>query len=416
MRLPTLRKLLTLCLILYPITSIYGFEKISLGMIFILSIIILLILKNGIKMEFPKYMGTYAIYMIFTRFLWGLSVNLADIVSLNILTFFITLGFACKYFDFDFGIRTYRIIGFLASIFFLVQLITLYSFGFGLSGILPKVPLTFIPNIETDSYRDFISGGFRQSSFLREPAYFAQFLLPILVIELFDKKRKGIHYISALFITLVILLGASGCGFVGLVVIWTSWLFLEFKNGAKGNKILVLFLILSFVFMYGPAFMLSERGEAITKRIYGVRTMDESSISSYVRTYRGYYVFDEYNWFEKLFGINNPKLQIEKVKGSPVRFLFGNEMYFNGIQSVLILTGFIGFVLLFLSYRSLWVNNSDTIKVLLLLFIVESLIEAIFLNASMLVYLILLYSLHNRKSRSFVTIFIVLIPMCSLCP
>lgn len=397
MKLNTSKKILTLLVILYPIISIYGYERLNFGMVLFIISIIPLILKKGFKIELPKYMVLFFIYFLLTRFLWGLTVSIKDAISVTAIGFFITLGFTCKYFDIDYGIKVYRIIGFISCIFFLFQEITFALRGYSISGILPNVPLTFNTEFYDFDYRIFLTRYFRQSSFFREPAYFAQFLLPLLAIELFDEKKTKISYINALFITFIIVLSATGTGTVGLITIWLLWLFLDKNKGIPYDKIAVLLIIGFFSFIYGPGYIKSEKGISIQKRIEAVKSVDEYSISSFTRVFRGYLVYNEYNFFEKIVGINNPKLQNSKVMKSQVKDMFGKELYFNGIQSLLIVTGILGLSLMFLSYYFMWKNNSKTGKVLIITLVILSFSEAIFLNPQMLLFITLIYSMQKQK-------------------
>jgi hypothetical protein len=340
-------------------------------------------------------MWLFIFYIVVTRFIWGITVNLWDTLSLSVLGFFITLGFACRYFNLEYGIKIYRIVAFISCIFFIMQDITYSLWGYSISGLLPDVPLSF--NVSDLDYRQHLQSYFRQASFFREPAYFAQFLLPILCIELFNKRRKILFYLNALFITVVILLSASGCGFVGLIVIWLSWIFFELSRVFQLKQIIIAGFLISAVFFFGVEYIQSIKGNALIRRIESVSIIDKNSVSSFTRVYRGYYVYNEYNIIEKIVGINNPQLQKEKVQQSPVRSYFGNELYFNGIQSLLILTGVIGFGLMLLAYKALWIKNNNTAKVLLIILIVESLIEAIFINAHMLLYITILYSFKREQ-------------------
>jgi hypothetical protein len=381
----SIKKATTFLIVIYPIISIYGYAFINFGAILFLILILISVKDYGIKTAYPKYILSFFIYLVFTRFIWAIFIDISDIISLNVLIFILILGFGNRYFSFKYFVFLYRIVALIACIYFILQEVTYSYNGYAISGILPGVPLIFDAEIDL---RDFLIKYHRQSSFFREPSYFAQFLLPLLILELFEFRKSRISSLNSLFITIIIILTASGCGFAGLIVIWPTWLFFEFRSKVNFKNIFILTVIVSTISIYGY--------ESITDRIEGVTEANIESTSSFQRVYRGYFIFNEYNFMEKIFGINNPKAQKEKVDQSGLRNLFGNELYYNGIQSILINTGLIGLILILISYINLWKTKSTTVKVLVVTLVVQSLIEAIFINASMLMYLTIINALHIK--------------------
>lgn len=389
-----LSKLLTVSVLIYPIISIYAFNNhLNYGVLVIIVLLLPIFIFKGVKLVYPKYYFFFLMYLIFTRFWFGMFVDVKYILSLNIFLFIIILGVANKHFDLEYARKAYRVLAYISAIFFIVQEILLMTTGQSISGILPNIPLMFEASID---YRTLLASHIKQSSFFREPAYFAQFLLPLLGIELFDRNPNKTTKFNTLFFTVIILYGVSGVGFVGLIVIWSYWFIINFKYKIKIKHMLYLSIIVIAVLIYGNEFLNSDRGGEIKRRIDGVVMLDEEIGTSFIRVFRGYYVYNEFNFLEKLVGLNNPKLQVEKAEESKVSRFFKDELYYNGIQSILINSGLIGLLLVFLTYANLYKLNSYQGRVLIVVLISQSFIEAIFLNAHLLIYLVLAYSFHIK--------------------
>lgn len=279
--------------------------------------------------------------------------------------------------------------------FFFLQESSYHATGYRISGIIPFLPLdpTFAAMDSFGSFQEYLSIVGRSTAFFSEPAHLAQFLLPFLAMSIyFEKGIKRWALGGVTCIALFVL--QSGNGVVGLGCIVFAYILSYFTNmNSKLRPVVLVIMICIAVFSYRyladneSAEYYSERSEEIT-----MGAVDGEVHSGFYRIYRGFFVYAEYNFIEKIFGINNFAEIQNKIKQSSVSFLFKEEdMYFNVIQAFLIKTGMIGLVLYVLTLIGLWKNNTICGRSLLLTFIVFSFMSGLHLTSIMIVYLLVPY-------------------------
>lgn len=391
MRIKGIDYLAMLLLLLSPILGIYGnpdgwsYETLLVLPSSALFFIYYFMQRNsitGIYNPLPKHLAGYFFYWGFLMFILSVSIPMTVIQAyLAFFLFFAT--FRLKKF-----IVFYKLFGIVCISFFFVQYVSYHITGERMSGIISSLPL-YIPMDITSRV-----GSMRSCSFFSEPAHFAQFLIPLLAIELYyDKSKYNYFYAAVIGVVLVYL--QSGNGYMGLAVI-LLFLYSRIKEivRSKFKRIMIWAFVALFIAAMGYYMINGEIGEYILSRQSELSiTYDgQSSRSGFLRLWRGFYVYNDYNIFEKIFGCPNTKMQIAHVSASGMAMVENAELYFNAFQKVLLNTGVVG-VLLFLNIIvKIWRGNNTCGKAILGSFVAISFVSAIYMSHAMILFLLLAYS------------------------
>lgn len=344
------------------------------------------------ELSFPRMLKIYFIYYFIVYFVSNIKVGFYAMLSLPVfLAFFLYLTFWGTFVSKRF-INIYIIFAVISISFYFAQLLVETTTGIGLSGVIPGLPLSEgVP--ENINERIYFSTT-RYSAFFSEPSHFAQFLLPLLIILLFDKPLT-IRFKKPLILAIIsaLLLLQSGTAIVGIVPILIFLLISFWKEHPKQKPLVLLFLML-LVCVIGfviKKFIDSEIGSFIIERSDEFDMTAIDGTSGFVRMWRGFYVYDDYSMVEKIFGNCCLEDQIRHVKASHMEMNFEGFAltYFSGIQTILIRTGIIGFVLFSAFLRRLWIDNTICGKCLLVTCITLMFVDATYLTTGMAVYLLL---------------------------
>lgn len=380
----------TFLVIIYPLLSVYGIPPVNLGMVsMIILYFLFLVAKGKIVLKWPKYFWLFFLYMFLMRFFNCFDFSFSSLFSLNLIVFGLVLGIACKHFDLEYGIKIYKTIVLICCIFFFLQEVMFLISGTRVVGLLSWIPLN--TGMSNTDYISLFSIKDRSASFFLEPAHFAQYISPLLAIELFKNKKTVLNFYSIL-ISIVLLLLRSGTGVIIMSIIWIIWFFYNLRNSSFIKRLSILF-ILGPVFAYVVyLYVSSELGESVTER--GSEFTDYSATTSaYVRIIRGYDLFGDFPILNKLFGMNPPsKLQLFISKGE-MSFLFPeNDLFFGGIQSVLVFGGIIGLLLFLFHFNYLLKKTCIEGRIVGLVFIIMSFMSPVYLMGEMLLCYSLMYS------------------------
>lgn len=377
-------------LLLSPILWLYGnpdgwsYEQLVTTPLSVLFILHCLITQKTISKTLPNGLHVYFIF-------WGLliiftTLKLPIIVVQCFLTFFLFFST----FDHDQYIKIYKIFAFICICFFFLQEITFYTTGIRISGLITSLPLHY--KMDIFEFIERQAADARSCSFFAEPAHYAQFLLPLLAIELFYDRGR-MHFIYAIIIAIVLLLLQSGNGLLGMVPILLFAV--PFFLGDKRKKgFLSFFLFMAIAIFAAYAFINSDLGSAVMERQSELNIHYEGGHrSGFLRVWRGYYVYDDYNIIEKIFGCPDEKAQLIHMKSSGMLIGQNGDFYFNAFQKVLLNTGMIGLVIIIYLIVCIWRNNTICGKAILASFIVLSFVAAIYMSHVMILYLVLAYSM-----------------------
>lgn len=281
-------------------------------------------------------------------------------------------------------------------LFFFAQEISYYILGNRISGLISSLPLHI--GMDMADLVNFQANSARSCSFFSEPAHFAQFLLPLFAIELFyDKSRR--HLLFAIIIGLTLLLLQSGNGLFGLIVVLLSAI-PYFRKIKQRNTLFMFLLYVVIVFVAGYFFFNSEMGNSMLGRQEELSISYEGgSMSGFLRVWRGYYVFSDYSFFEKIFGCPDITAQVEHIKSVGLLIGTSAELYFNAFQKILLNTGFIGVLIFVFIVVKLWRDNSFCGRVILLTFVVISFIAAIYMSHTMILFFVLSKSMKDENQK-----------------
>lgn len=381
------RKMSMLLLVLYPIIGVYSFPFLfgSWGDFLFIVLIILDFIRNqrkiifGLPMHYGFYWGYLSIsYLVLSHF------KPASFIpgGLSFFVFSLILGYVIKYFDYRSFKKYYRVVFFITALIFMLQELSYIIVGHRFSMLLPYGTVVGGTPV-TEIIQQNISGD-RSSSIFREPAHFAQFVLPLLAMELFDKEgigRKMNKY--ALIIILLLLFLRSGNGIAGLLVLTVFKLANVILYEKNQYKLIGIIFFSTFVVIGMSYYMSTETGELLLYRTQEL-SVDENS-NSFIRLYRGYYVYNILPPANKVFGISPDDLP-SVIKNSSVSFLFSgeNDTYYNGIHYVLLYSGIIGLLLILLVYLGLFRHNSPLGKSVVLLLLGMALVAGVYGSYTML--------------------------------
>ena len=388
-----------LYIILEPIMSIYGWFGLSFAKIFSYIVVFLYIIKRFVKQEqgnaLPRYLLIYFVWLFIGNYLsFGKIIPLGNILQFLL---FLSIFYIVKI---DSFLKIYRNVAYIFIAFFILQELSFYITGHRIVGILEWLPICFGgADFDINHYLLYQEVGDRSASFFSEPAHFAQFLLPLLSIELL--KLKDLR--SAIFpsiIIIVLLLLRSGNGMVGLGCVFVMYFVSVVRqNKLKSKLIMGLFLVAisSSLYFYAK----SDMGNSLLERS-DTMTGEVGTSSGFLRTFRGYYIYDEYNLLEKITGINNMDIIKSKRDQCDVSwtFLNDNDMYVNCIQDILLRTGVIGAIIFLMLFWSIWRHNTLSGRTILITFILLSFIASLYMSSAMMLYLYLAYFLKPSKQNS----------------
>lgn len=390
-------KLVNLILPLSPILQTYGWGKFDFTFISTIALtIIWLCFFNGIKYIRHKWFSVYLYYYLFVQLISA--TDISSLIPLGWLRIFLVYGLFFSEIKYPLFIRYYTRIAFFCLVFWLVQYIFLNIIGIKISGIFPFLPIALsYENI--NAYLDWMMGySSRICSFFSEPAIFAQFLFPILIVTLFRNGWKYKWPFVGLTVCCLLLLEA-GNALVGLIVIAIGYCIWELRKASALKRSLLIIAIPLLIIGSGFYYINSETGQKLIERqdqLNSDLSTVESGQSGFIRIYRGYYVYDALSPFRKIVGANNAILIQEAIDKSEVSHMFNpGDIYFNTIQTVLIRTGVIGLILFSIFIGSLFFKTNIIGKISLLTLTALSFLASMFFNELMFIYIALAY--FNRK-------------------
>lgn len=371
--------------LLLPLTlilQVYGWGVYNFAIIITTIAIFISLLRKG-KLFFTKPKSFLAFFIYFFIIYFVSYSEGEELLPLQYLFFFLAFSLFFNEIKLNLFVYYYRKIALYCIVYFLIQEILLFAAGFKLPGIIPFLPISI-----TDSVSDLLRIT-RNSSFFSEPAFFAQFLLPLLAVELFWAKDKA-RYFRAIVIALVCLLLKSGNAIIGLSIIFLFYIIHLFIVKSRYK-----FLILAMTIILAPImlhlYLKSDSSAELIGRTSEISGQVDNT-SGFMRVWRGYYVFASMSETQKIFGIGNDANIRNTINKTFIRNYFNeNEIYLNTFQSFLVRTGYIGVFLYILTLLSLWKGNSFCSKAILTIMFALSLVASFFLSFVMILFFIIPY-------------------------
>lgn len=221
-----MKKIFTILIVIFPIIAVYrspipGVDMATCLML-LFSFLFLIFHRDAvvdIKNPFLFFLIYLVIFSIASYLIQGSSdaivfLRMGKFVFLILFAVIIARGS----FDQKLGIRVLTIITAAATVYIIVQAIAYYT-----GGIL--LPAGFLSVVTDETYGglDYMQiarSFYRPSSFFIEPAYFAQYTLLGLCVNLFGYGQRKYRYVLALFFTAGIVLSGSGQGVLAAAFLW----------------------------------------------------------------------------------------------------------------------------------------------------------------------------------------------------
>ncbi len=399
-RVTIFQKITTFILLLYPILNIYkmpGLASTTIAYV-VTALFGAIYFFNKFSVDsrlrnrnVPKYLLLYLGYALFSFIITG-----GGLLPIDLLIGFLYVFLFFENVNFSFFLKAYRLIGIICIAFFAIQEFMYNTTGSRPTGIIPGLTLVD-SQVSTAQYIEVLSTYARSASFFREPAHFAQFLLPLLCLELF---APGKSLVRASVIAITLLYLRSGNAVIGLVIIAVVYVIQLFKGGMKFRQKIIVLIVTIAAAYGGMKFMQTEDGEELFSREEEV-TDTQRMGSGFLRVYRGYWLYGDFNIFEKIIGMNNRAILDEHINNLPGWvFSYGQKDYLNGIQYLLVHTGLIGTIIFVLLYLSLWKRNDICGRSCIVICIGLSFIAAIHLSPFMFICLIVAKSRQNERLNS----------------
>ena len=387
-------------LLLSPILGIYGVGPFNLCTFITWIVILLGLLKQRLNMKLRPVIRYYFIYLSFVTFI-SCVFSAEELIGrgFGVVHSFLLFALFFSIKDFDLLYKSYKVLALISLGLFYAQEISFTLTGIRISGLIPFLPINSSLNDASNTYtfQELLTLVYRSSSFFSEPAHFAQFLLPLLPLSLYlENGRKRIFYFIITITALFLL--KSGNGIIGLIAIMVAFFVFNFKKMSL-KYIAIISVCLLCLGVFGIKFIVnSESGQKYNERyeeMFAGSNVDEDA-SGFTRIYPGYYVYAEYDTFEKVFGINNFGVIQAKMKLSRYGYLLDGVLYFNTVQHFLLKAGIIGLFFFLFMLIDIYRGNNYCGKTLVIVFLLLSLISSIYLTPTMILYFLFGYGIKER--------------------
>ena len=384
----TFKKFVALIFALYPILWIYKSPlPFVYGDLLLFIIAIFGSIKYGFSIKEHLPFLVLWIYIAVTNIynsLGSLSVTTFVPGGITFFIFAFSYIFLCDGLDIEQYKKYYKLIAVASIVFWGFQEFLFLTTGTRVSGLIPFLDIA--GDLTTSDLIAEQLDSERSSSFFRETAHFIQFLLPILCIDLFEKKNRDKWFSPfSLLLVFCMVFSRSGNALVGLsVVLLAKTIYMLKKKKHFVVYLLFLIPILAAIIFY---YITSEIGEGMMAR---ADEFDNETASGYLRVIRGYLVFSALPQANQLFGTSMEMLEslLSRMAVINVTGDTTMDLYFNGFQNLIIYDGLVGLVFYLFFYISVYRKTTYCGKVLIWLTLIMSLISNIYLTYCMLICMV----------------------------
>lgn len=279
----------------------------------------------------------------------------------------IYLWFARVYFDRRIFMKIYKVFVYAAVVFIFLQYAVYLATGRLIPYLLPGLKLRWTLTTASEIYAFRLTESpIRLSAFFVEPASYAQFVTPFLVWLLFRKEKRTKTEIS--FIALIcasVAISTSASFLFSIAAVLCVW-YMHRIFIAK-NTVTPLFILVAII-AAGAVFLMIYSGNDTLDMLIGRFTEVDSSkgaTSGNMRVLRGFAVFGEVDFINKLFGVGAGNTYGYMINHNiRTQYDYSNAEnqlnYMNGISSILVWGGISG-LLLYLSIMFRRFMRSDTV-------------------------------------------------------
>ena len=372
--------LYTIAIVFLPILHQYRILPIEyldlISILFILPAALYLINKKTNFLFFGFY-----IYCILSVVISGLIYSEDSIVNIifsasRLFVIYCTIvSYSERGFKYEFGTRLYKKVALILSIVVLMQYVVYILLHRPTFLLVPGVTLNYgggmSSNYLISRLQSSVFGGYiyRPSAVFIEPADFAYFVCPALILFLFtNNDNKDRHwYISPVIITVASVLTTSTMAIMTCLIVWV--LFFYFEEKKSRGSVSTRFIIGVFFAVIISIFILRQEDVlySINRKLFQLQNIgDNSGSSTALRVLRGWQYFIHMNFPVQIVGCGFGKLS-QYYQAINMNLAMdanlNNLSYMNSFFSVLCSEGIIGFILYYISYLKLFRSFDLTIKV-----------------------------------------------------
>lgn len=277
-----MKKVFTSLVICLPILTVYKSPVPGVDLATLLMLLFAFVYFLSGRLKFINIKSPLLFFLLFLLFLSSVSFMLQGVISdiallrTGKLLFLVLFVFVIGYdnlFDKEFAIKALNAVTAAAAIYIILQTVAYHLFGLLLpSGILPLVTDEAYSAL---NYAQIAKSFYRPSSFFIEPAYFAQYAMLGLCINIFGfKKSRLCHNLKmALLISAGIILSASGQGVLLAAFLWLFWLVqrLIFTNFSV-KKLFILLAVAGAGIVFIPMLLETELVSKTLSRVFDTNT------------------------------------------------------------------------------------------------------------------------------------------------
>ena len=403
-----IQSFLVVILLLMPIINQYLFFPLTCWEVFALTVTIYGLIDNKGSLRKPVD-GNYFLFSAYILlFLMvtgpfyrdlGFSSLMLRFIKFAVVTVFVLMILPNYVVDINVVKKWYKTILTIVSLTLLLQLIMYYLMGKQFYPMLPNVTLNYNDGVNSSQYINStisqIAGGyyFRPSSFFIEPAHFALFSLPGIILELFDPNFNKKNAFFSILFTICSLLTTSSIALIACAICWLSFVITR-RDLWKSN----FGWMTSIVFCVIPIalYFIASNSSIITTiniKLSGLSNMSQSSSIS-LRLTRGIQYYKNMGFIQQLIGVGYGNLTSYyyssgmSIIGSGI---IGQVSYMNGISTILCSFGIIG-LLLFGIFLLRQYRYSDVIgKTLIFVFILVMLGSDMFDSVIYYIFIFLIF-------------------------
>lgn len=380
------KKIVMLLLATYPLLYYYvGPANFTYGSILFFLCIIYLLIRGGKKkiLIYPSFF--FLIWLYATFALWytnASSFKLTFVIpgGINFFSWALFYGLCSRFLSISYLRKYMRVIFVISALIFIFQFLLRMAGGPSFCAVPPLSAHFNYGDLSYYQLSQIHMSRNRASSIFLEPAYYAQYSLVLLTIEMFGKKDKNRReIIFIVFIITILILLQSGCGYVGLLLLIGVKLYKLLSRKSLVKKIGFLLVVIPIAFFAMSKYVGTDMGANMVGR---TSELNKEGSSGYLRVIRGFLVYDNLPTVNKIFGATD-----EVLTSLDNQFLLASNdgsIFLNGFQMLLIKIGLIGLLFFLIFYTILFRRGDSLARISITLFLLFSLIEQTYLMPYML--------------------------------
>ncbi|MDO5291420.1 MAG: hypothetical protein Q4F05_01595 [bacterium] len=353
-----MQTLLIILMVLMPILNQYQVFQLTFFEMFSTLVVFYGLIKNrGQKLKIAnRAYGFFSIYILMFSLIFslryvdlGFSSALMRFIKFTIVTVFILSISTQILFDIELIRKIYKYVLYIVSLILVIQLILYYFMGKPLYAIIPNLTLNYNDGMNSSvlirNNLHAITAGyyFRPSSVFLEPAHYAIFSIPGIVITLFTEKISRKDIVLSIFFTICSILTTSSLALVGCAICWIT--FLLFRKDLWKKSWNKMILLVSAIIPLTGYFLIQQGGvlTSINIKLASLANMSTASSTS-MRLTRGISYYKQMDFISQIFGTGYGNLTSYYYKNGI--YIIGDTgfqvSYMNGISTILCSFGIIG--------------------------------------------------------------------------